>query len=89
MLRIAAQPGVFEFDPARTALVLIDMQLDFLEPGGFGESLGNDVSKLATVRPGWAARRCSRVPMSTAAAPSTMPEELPAWWTWAISPTSG
>ena len=51
MLRVAAQPGIFDFDPAHAALVLIDMQRDFLEPGGFGESLGNDVTKLAKVVP--------------------------------------
>lgn len=46
-LRIAARPRVFEFRDDDTALLLIDMQRDFLEPGGFGESLGNDVSLLA------------------------------------------
>ena len=47
----AAQPFAFEFDPAATALVVIDMQRDFLEPGGFGETLGNDVSLLAPTVP--------------------------------------
>jgi len=43
---LSAQPQAIEFDIARTALVIIDMQRDFLEPGGFGETLGNDVSLL-------------------------------------------
>jgi len=44
---IKAEPGPIEIDPGRTALIIIDMQRDFLEPGGFGETLGNDVSLLA------------------------------------------
>jgi biuret amidohydrolase len=50
-LSVPAKPYTFVFDPASTALVVIDMQRDFLEPGGFGESLGNDVSMLARVVP--------------------------------------
>ena len=47
--RVVARPRDFDFDPARTALVMIDMQRDFVEPGGFGESLGNDVGRLGEV----------------------------------------
>ncbi|NEU12826.1 cysteine hydrolase [Methylobacterium sp. BTF04] len=50
-LSIAAEPAEVGFDPASTALVIIDMQRDFLEPGGFGETLGNDVSLLAAAVP--------------------------------------
>lgn len=50
-MKINAQPFAYEFDPAHTALVLIDMQRDFIEPGGFGETLGNNVSLLEAIVP--------------------------------------
>jgi nicotinamidase-related amidase len=51
-LTVDAEPYSFEFVPAETALLIIDMQRDFLEPGGFGEMLGNDVSQLRrTIEP--------------------------------------
>lgn len=50
-MQIAAQPFPFEFDLAHSALVIIDMQRDFIEPGGFGESLGNNVALLSAIVP--------------------------------------
>ena len=46
MLEINAEPYPFELDPSHAALLIIDMQRDFLEPGGFGDALGNNVSLL-------------------------------------------
>jgi biuret amidohydrolase len=52
IVSVEAEPYVYEFHPAHTALLIIDMQRDFLEPGGFGEMLGNDVSRLRrTIEP--------------------------------------
>ena len=56
MNRIAANPFAYKFDLAHAALVIIDMQRDFVEPGGFGESLGNDVALLQAIVPA-----CQRV----------------------------
>jgi biuret amidohydrolase len=51
-----AEPFDLAFEPKHTALVMIDMQRDFVEPGGFGEALGNDVSFVRT-----AIEPCKRV----------------------------
>jgi nicotinamidase-related amidase len=63
MPSVDATPYPFEFDVTDTALVVIDMQRDFLLPGGFGESLGNDVHQLASVvdalKPVFAAARAA------------------------------
>ena len=46
---VQAEPYEFEFDPRTCALMIVDMQRDFVDPGGFGEALGNDVSLLRKV----------------------------------------
>lgn len=52
MPAIDAEPFPLDFEVSSTALVIIDMQRDFVLPGGFGEALGNDTSLLlAAVEP--------------------------------------
>ena len=51
MSMIKAEPFDFPSRPAEMALVVIDMQRDFAEAGGFGASLGNDVSRITRIVP--------------------------------------
>lgn len=51
MAEIEALPFAFAFKRETTALIVIDMQRDFAEPGGFGASLGNDVSRVTAIVP--------------------------------------
>ena len=55
MTPLPAQPFDFSLDLARCALLIIDMQRDFIEPGGFGASLGNDLTRLQAIVPTCAA----------------------------------
>jgi nicotinamidase-related amidase len=48
---VHARPYDFALDPRHVALVVIDMQRDFIEPGGFGAALGNDVARLTKIIP--------------------------------------
>ncbi len=51
MITVDAKPFPYELPPERVALIVIDMQRDFIEPGGFGASLGNDVKRLEAIVP--------------------------------------
>lgn len=51
MQKIKADPFLFPFQLKSLGLIIIDMQRDFVEPGGFGASLGNDVSRLRAIVP--------------------------------------
>ena len=51
MAVVVAEPYEFSFEPKTTALLMIDFQRDFVDPGGFGEALGNDVSLLRRAVP--------------------------------------
>lgn len=50
-MHIDARPYAFSLSEHRPALIVIDMQRDFVEPGGFGDALGNDVSRLQACVP--------------------------------------
>ncbi len=54
-ITVPAEPFPYALPPGRTALVVIDMQRDFIEPGGFGATLGNDVARLEAIVPAVAA----------------------------------
>ncbi|MCQ1856425.1 cysteine hydrolase family protein, partial [Neorhizobium galegae] len=51
MGQIKAEPFAFPAKPEALALIVIDMQRDFAEPGGFGASLGNDVGRITKIVP--------------------------------------
>lgn len=50
-IAVPAEPFAFALQPDAVALVVIDMQRDFIEPGGFGDALGNAVARLTTIVP--------------------------------------
>lgn len=51
MITVDAAPFAYAFPADKVALIVIDMQRDFIEPGGFGETLGNDVKRLEAIVP--------------------------------------
>ncbi|MBH0188355.1 MAG: cysteine hydrolase [Nitrospira sp.] len=55
MSTVPASPYPYPLPPrdagTRVALIIIDMQRDFIEPGGFGAALGNQVAHLQQIVP--------------------------------------
>jgi nicotinamidase-related amidase len=51
MITVAAKPFPYALPPGHVALIVIDMQRDFVEPGGFGDTLGNEVTRLQAIVP--------------------------------------
>lgn len=51
MTAIDAKPYAYELTKQPPTLVVIDMQRDFVEEGGFGSALGNDVTLLMRIVP--------------------------------------
>ncbi|MCF7930266.1 MAG: cysteine hydrolase [Acholeplasmataceae bacterium] len=49
--QVEAKPFTFDFELKKTALVIVDMQRDFCEFGGFGEALGNDITPTKSIIP--------------------------------------
>jgi len=47
MVTLAARPEPISFDPAKTALIVVDMQNAFLSPGGLLDRAGIDISAAA------------------------------------------
>jgi len=50
-IRVAAEPQPLVLDMSRAALVIVDMQNDFLDPGGWFAKRGIDVTPLAEIIP--------------------------------------
>ena len=82
--RFDAEPYPLEFEPDSTALIVIDMQRDFLEPGGFGELLGNDVSLLRSTIEPLAPTCLTRLSVTPAIAETTTATSWPSS-TWALT----
>ena len=48
---VVAKPGAYTFSPRSTALIVIDMQRDAVEAGGWSDHAGNDVKRLGAIVP--------------------------------------
>ena len=45
-MTVKAEPYDYELPAHKAALIMIDFQKDFMEPGGFGDALGNKIELL-------------------------------------------